>query len=147
MQYADAIGYLPDDIMVKVDRAAMANSLETRAPFLNQRIVEFGFALPEKFKIADNSGKLILRDVLYKYVPRELIERPKRGFTIPLDSWLKGALKEWALSLLEPKKLTQQGYFNPATVKYMLDQQLGGNSVYKFDLWGILMFQQWLELN
>ena len=147
MQFADTMGYLPDDIMVKVDRAAMANSLETRAPLLNHRLVEFGFSLPESYKISDNKGKLILRDILYKYVPQELIERPKRGFTAPLDSWIKGELKEWVLDLLQPQKLIQQGFFNPATVKYMLDQHFSGNSAFKFDLWGILMFQQWMELH
>ena len=146
MQYSDAIGYLPDDIMVKVDRAAMANSLETRAPFLNHKVVEFGFSLPKEYKIAGDQGKLILRDILYKHVPRELIERPKRGFAIPVDQWIRGELKDWAVSLLDEKKLAAQGYFNSKVIVNRLNAHLSSKSDFGSDLWPILMFQQWLEL-
>lgn len=145
MQYSDTMGYLPDDIMVKVDRASMATSLETRAPFLHHKVVEFGFSLPRKFKLNGGTGKVILRDVLYKHVPRNLIERPKSGFAIPLDKWIRGELKDWAVSLLDEKTLTAQGYFDPKIVNNQLNAHLAGTRNIGSSLWPILMFQQWLE--
>lgn len=144
MQYLDTIGYLPDDILTKVDRAAMANSLETRVPLLNHKVVEFAFSLPEHFKIRDGVGKLPLREILYKHVPKQLIERPKQGFAIPIQDWLRGDLKDWAIDLLDPQKVSQQGYFNAQLVDEKFASHLSGKSDNGYYLWDILMFQQWL---
>ncbi len=145
MQYLDCLGYLPDDILVKVDRAAMANSLETRVPFLNHKVVEFAFSLPNEYKIRDGISKWPLRQVLYKHVPQALIERPKRGFGVPLNKWLRGELKDWAHNLLDPVKLKQQGYFNVALVQQKWLAHLAGKENNGYYLWDVLMFQQWLE--
>ena len=145
MMYLDALGYLPDDILVKVDRAAMANSLETRVPLLNHKIVEFAFSLPLEYKVRNGQSKAILREVLYKYVPKALIERPKRGFSIPIQSWLREDLKDWACALLDKKKIAEQGYFNAALIDQKLQDHLSGKSNSAYQLWDVLMFQQWLE--
>ncbi|AUR53121.1 asparagine synthase (glutamine-hydrolyzing) [Aquella oligotrophica] len=145
MQYLDAVGYLPDDIMTKVDRAAMSVSLETRAPLLNHKIVEFAFTLPEKYKINNGVSKCILRDILYRHVPKELIERPKKGFGIPINQWLRSELKDWAGDLLNPAKINSQGIFNGQVINQKLTDHLAGKANNGYYLWDILMFQQWNE--
>ena len=142
MMALDALTYLPDDILVKVDRAAMAASLETRAPFLDHRVAEFAWRLPMNQKIRFGKGKWLLRQVLYKYVPRELIDRPKRGFGIPLDDWLRGPLREWAEELLSVRALQANG-LNTEIIRTTWAQHLSGSSNYGHRLWSILMFQSW----
>ncbi len=147
MMGMDLITYLPDDILCKVDRAAMGVSLETRVPFLNSKIMEFAWSLPLNFKISNNTTKWVLREVLYKYVPKHLIERPKMGFGIPLDSWLRGELKEWAEKLLNEDRLIREGFFNPREIRIKWDEHLSGKRNWQHQLWVILMFQSWLEDN
>ena len=145
MMAMDAKTYMADDILVKVDRAAMANSLETRTPMLDHRLVELAWRMPLKYKIHNGQGKWLLRQVLYKYVPKELIERPKAGFAIPLDSWLRGPLRDWAESLLDEKRLIKEGYFHPRPIREMWQEHLMGKNNWHYHLWNILMFQAWLE--
>lgn len=145
MMAMDLDTYLPDDILVKVDRAAMANSLETRVPFLDHRIVEFAWQLPLEYKIRGNIGKWVLRQLLYRQVPKALIERPKKGFSVPLGSWLKYELRDWAESLLNFNRLKSEGYFNAEFVDNIWKAHLCGKDDYSRHLWGILMFQSWLE--
>ena len=124
MMALDALTYLPDDILAKVDRASMANSLETRAPFLDVKVVEFASRIPISMKIRNGHGKWILRKVLERHVPPRLIDRPKMGFGIPLDDWLRGPLREWAEDLLNPASMAQEGYFDPRTVRQVWDAHL-----------------------
>jgi asparagine synthase (glutamine-hydrolysing) len=145
MMVLDSLFYLPDDILVKVDRAAMAVSLESRAPFLDKEVIEFAWQLPLNMKIKNGQGKLILRQLLDKYVPRELIERPKMGFGIPLDDWLRGPLKQWAEELLDEARLRREGYFRPEPIRRAWVQHLTGRENYGYRLWSVLMFQSWLE--
>jgi asparagine synthase (glutamine-hydrolysing) len=147
MMYRDSVTYLPDDILVKVDRATMAASLESRAPFLDPRIVEFAWRLPLCRKIANGQGKRILREVLYRHVPRTLVERPKSGFGIPLGGWLRGPLRNWAEDLLDDRRLSQEGYFRAEPIRTMWQQHLSGNGAWEFHLWDILMFEMWLGEN
>jgi asparagine synthase (glutamine-hydrolysing) len=147
MMVLDSLTYLPDDILVKIDRAAMGVSLETRIPFLDHRVVEFAWKIPQSFKLRECQNKWILRQVLYKYVPKELIERPKTGFGIPIDIWLRGPLREWAESLLNESRLRQEGFLNPNLVRSKWTEHLSGKKNWQYHLWDILMFQAWLEKN
>jgi asparagine synthase (glutamine-hydrolysing) len=145
MMGMDALTYLPDDVLVKVDRAAMATSLETRVPLLDHRLVEFAWSLPLHFKIRNGEGKWLLRQVLYRHVPREMFERPKMGFGVPLDAWLRGPLRDWAENLLDENRLNREGYFRAAPIRKMWAEHLSGRTNSRYSLWTILMFQAWLE--
>lgn len=147
MMFWDSLNYLPDDILCKVDRAAMACSLETRVPFLDHRVSKIAWQLPTSMKIRGNEGKWALRQILYRHVPRELIERPKAGFSIPLGSWLRGPLRQWAETLLSEDRLSKEGYFYPEPIRTMWSDHLRGKRDWGHKLWTILMFQSWLEEN
>jgi asparagine synthase (glutamine-hydrolysing) len=143
--YCDAMAYLPDDILCKVDRASMAVSLETRVPFLDHRLAEVAARVPTKFKFAGREGKMILRKLLGREIPRELFDRPKAGFSIPISSWLKGPLKEWAENLLDERRLAEEGWFDVAAVRRRWRDHLNGRLDSAPAIWAVLMFQAWLD--
>ena len=147
MMVLDFITYLPNDILVKVDRAVMSSSLETRTPFLDHKLIEYVWKIPHSLKYKNGIGKWILKEILNKYIPKNLTKRPKMGFEIPLDYWLRGPLKEWAENLINEKRLLQEGYFNPKLIRDKWTEHLSGKKNWQHDLWSILMFQAWIDEN
>lgn len=145
MMLLDTLVYLPDDILVKLDRASMAVSLESRVPFLDHRVFEFAWSLPGSLKIRKGQGKWILRKVLERHVPPTLFDRPKMGFGVPIGDWLRGSLREWAEDLLSPDALKQGGYFRAEVVQKVWQSHLAGNREQQYRLWPVLMFQSWVR--
>ncbi len=145
MMAIDMLNYLPDDILVKVDRAAMAVSLETRVPFLDKDVLEFAWSLPINYKVKSGNRKIILENLLSNYLPKKLYKRPKMGFGLPISYWLREELRDWAESLLDKKKLEEEGYFSSKKIREKWEEHLSGSRNWQYQLWNVLMFQQWLD--
>jgi len=145
IMYCDAVSYLPDDILCKVDRASMAVSLETRVPFLDHRLAEVAARIPLDLKVRGATGKHILRQLLYRHVPETMFDRPKAGFAIPVGPWLRGALRGWAEELLDPRRLASEGWFDARAVRRRWDDHVSGRRDSTPAIWAILMFQAWLD--
>ncbi len=145
MQYQDSVSYLPGDILHKVDRATMGVSLESRAPYLDHRIIEFAWRLPVSMLQHEREGKRILRTVLYRHVPKQLVDRPKMGFGVPIDSWLRGPLANWTQELLAPDRLHAQGIFNVPAIRRQVADHMTGKQDNQYRIWNMLMFQVWYD--
>ena len=151
MMIHDSLNYLPNDILTKVDRSSMAASLETRSPFLDHRVFECAWKLDMNLKLKNNkinsTGKWILREILSKYIPRNLFERPKAGFGIPLGEWLRGPLKDWAGDLLSPAIIKKSGYLNEEKISSLWTEHINSNVDNSSKLWPLIIWQAWLEEN
>jgi asparagine synthase (glutamine-hydrolysing) len=145
MGFMDAIGYLPDDVLVKVDRASMAVALEVRAPLLDHRVAEFAWRLPLQHKLQNGTGKILLRRLLDRYLPRHLTERPKAGFGVPIKEWLRGPLREWVEDTLNDERIRRDGFLEPQVVRQFVQEHMSGVRDWHARLWDLLMFCSWVD--
>jgi asparagine synthase (glutamine-hydrolysing) len=145
MQFLDLVTYLPDDILTKVDRASMAVALEARVPLIDHRVVEFAWRLPRAAKIRGGVSKWLLRQVLYRHVPKNLVERPKMGFGIPLGEWLRGPLRDWAETFLDERRLRDANLLDAARVRQYWQEHLDGRRNWQYLIWDVLMLETWRE--